>query len=92
MLDRFSCRKALIGYIYRQVITIARFMKWHNSKHDALPDTTQEVLVCVRGVYHITIYDPGDNLFRLRSDPSEFFDPGVEGLYWMDVSVSRHRQ
>jgi hypothetical protein len=57
-------------------------MKWKNAQKDNPPDNMQKVLISVKGVYYITIYDAGKNVFLLQDQPDKYFDPENELIYW----------
>jgi hypothetical protein len=58
--------------------------KWNNATQDYKPRHMEVVLVCVKGIYHITLYDEENNHFRLREDPSSYFDPEKQLIYWTE--------
>jgi hypothetical protein len=59
-------------------------IKWNNATQDQRPKHLQAVLVCVKGVYHITLYDERNNQFRLREDPASYFNPELQLIYWTE--------
>jgi hypothetical protein len=57
-------------------------MRWNNAERDDLPAHNEEVLICVNGVYYITIYNSIENNFYLKEEPDTFFTIGKQSIYW----------
>jgi hypothetical protein len=61
-------------------------MIWHNAQKDAPPANNQVVLVSVDGVYYITVYDVDRDVYVLRDDKKQYFDPAEQPFYWIPVT------
>jgi hypothetical protein len=57
-------------------------MKWFNASKDSLPRHEQEVLISVNGIYYVAHYDSTANAFRLKDQPSDYFQIGEYVIYW----------
>jgi hypothetical protein len=61
-------------------------MKWFNADRDHLPSHEQEVLISVNGIYYMAYYDSTIKAFRLKEEPSDYFQVGGHYIYWTSLS------
>jgi hypothetical protein len=66
-------------------MSVVSQIKWLNAAKDGRPVHMQQVLVCVNGVYHVTLYDEQHKKFRLMENPRSFFSPENQVIYWTEV-------
>jgi CheY-like chemotaxis protein len=59
-------------------------MKWHNAVRDRLPESSGHVLISLRGVYYIAIYNEGSRQFIVPELGSQALAPD-EHIYWTVV-------
>jgi hypothetical protein len=57
-------------------------MKWFNSIRDGFPQHNDEVLIAVKGVYHVAIYDSHDKAYRSKRNQKIIFRASQETIYW----------
>lgn len=55
-------------------------MKWYNSNKDSAPENGQAVLICIGGIYYVTIYDQEEQIYRLHREKKLFSTPGYSHL------------
>jgi hypothetical protein len=61
-------------------------MIWHNSLKDAQPVNNQVILASVDGVCYLTVFDSERNVYVLKDDEKQFFDPLKQSLYWVSIT------
>src|SRR4249919_649429 len=60
-------------------------MTWHNAARDFLPVTSRNVLISLKGVYHIAFFDKEKVLFLFSDGGVEKSVPKTVELYWTDI-------
>jgi hypothetical protein len=64
-------------------------MKWKNAVRDHLPEPSSKVLVSLRGVYYMAIYDGDRHVFRIRDDDKDLeLSESNDQLYWTEINNS----
>jgi hypothetical protein len=61
-------------------------MKWKNAIIDKPPQSGQDVLICVNGVYYIATFDSEIPVFKLKEEPTASFDPNEHLIYWTEFT------